>query len=246
MQFTRIYLKEIDSTHTFAIEMLSKSKPKEFTAISTFNQHHGRGQIGRHWFSDVDLNITSSLICYPSFLSLEYQHDLNMLLSNSLLEVLQTYNIEDIYIKWPNDIYISNKKIAGLLIYNALRGNKIAHTVCSVGLNVNQSAFPRQLPNPTSLKLETLQTFNLEDLETKIWQQFHKNYLEYKTFGNRALLKRKYIQHLYKRGELVFFSTQDERTISGEILGISDNGQLAINMNQKVLYFGYHEIKMIK
>jgi BirA family biotin operon repressor/biotin-[acetyl-CoA-carboxylase] ligase len=123
-----ITLKEVDSTNTFLKDALSKSTPLlDGSVIMADRQLAGRGQSGNSWISEAGKNLTFSVLLNPVFLAIERQFDLNMAVSLALNDFFNKYKIQAATIKWPNDSYINNKKVAGILIENILQGNKIKH-----------------------------------------------------------------------------------------------------------------------
>ena len=103
---------ELDSTNSYAIELLSKNKPSEGTVISAWNQAKGRGQIGSSWESEAGKNLTISLILYPTFLPIKQQFLLNQAISLSIYDFISRFIKNGVSIKWPNDILLNGKKVA--------------------------------------------------------------------------------------------------------------------------------------
>ena len=136
------HLSEIDSTNNYALNLLSKSTPAEGTTISADFQTHGRGQYGRDWLSESTKNLLSSIILYPDFLPANEQFSLSKAVSLAVRNCINSFlPSKEIRIKWPNDIYCDDKKIAGILIQNLLTGNKINVSV----IGIFNGAFSRKL-----------------------------------------------------------------------------------------------------
>ena len=179
-----ITLKEVDSTNTFLKDALSKSTPfLDGSVIMADRQLAGRGQSGNSWISEAGKNLTFSVLLNPVFLAIERQFDLNMAVSLALNDFFNKYKIQSATIKWPNDSYINNKKVAGILIENILQGNKIKHAIIGIGLNVNQDNFPANLKNVTSLKQALHQDYNLMQILGEICAFIEARYLQLKA-GN--------------------------------------------------------------
>ena len=146
-----IRLNRVNSTNKYAVEMIAKSKPIEGTVISASFQYEGRGQIGRFWESEAEKNITCSTILRPDFLEASDQFQLNIAISLALHDFISHFlDNKDVKIKWPNDIYVGDKKIAGILLQNSLIGKKVNSTIVGTGININQTEFSGDVPNPTS------------------------------------------------------------------------------------------------
>ena len=149
-----VELPRLTSTNLYAQELLSKSKPSEGTVISTSDQYAGRGQIGSGWESEAHKNITLTFIFYPAFLPIRQQFQLTQAISLGVKDCIEHFVPKNVKIKWPNDIYINDKKTCGILIQNTLSGAQISSSIIGIGININQTHFQTNPPNPTSFKLE--------------------------------------------------------------------------------------------
>lgn len=150
--------------------------------------------------------------------------------------------MSNVTIKWPNDIYINNKKVAGLLIHQSIQGKQLLSAVVGIGLNVNQETFPDYLPNPISIQQCTEKSYDLDMVVLKMLEAFSHYYA---LLRNRKfiLLKKEYLSYLYRRGEVCLFEKEDS-SIQGEILGIDSDGKLQLSIDNKIQSFSMHEIKM--
>ena len=236
------HFDSLESTNTYALELVSKSKPIEGTVISTFNQTKGRGQIGSKWNSQANKNITISFILYPNFLPIQKQFLLNCVASLATQELITKYIQKQVNVKWPNDIYINNGKVAGILIQNTLANKTINAAVIGIGLNVNQSTFSPDLPNPTSLKLESKRDYNLNELIDNLCFFLEKRYLQLK-HGDYEKLKADYLSALYLYQKEAQFTRPDGQEFTGKIRGISAIGKLEVESAQGLESFGLKEIR---
>lgn len=146
------YFDTLESTNNYC-KLLDPKSVGEFTVICAGKQTAGIGQQGNVWVSEPYKNLTFSIILKPSFLALTDQWLLSMTLAVAVSDCLN--NVlpkEEIHIKWPNDIYVSNSKICGILVTNQISSGNITQSICGIGLNVNQTEFPGWVPNPTSIK----------------------------------------------------------------------------------------------
>ena len=152
-----IEVESTDSTNNYAKglekETDSRGVPRPIVVWAK-EQTAGRGQRGNSWESEPGKNLTFSLVLYPQWLSAKHQFELSMLVSLGITAGLHKYlnTFEDLRIKWPNDIYYKDKKLAGILIENSIKENRIERSVVGVGLNVNQENFVSDAPNPISLR----------------------------------------------------------------------------------------------
>ncbi len=170
----KVYLRfdELSSTNDHAAELLApehpshtKSKPAEGTVIRADSQSAGRGQFGSRWESAAGKNLTFSVILYPEWLEIEAQFYLSMAVAlavhNAVCEVYR--GPLPVQIKWPNDLYLGDQKMGGILIQNSLSGARIQSSIIGIGLNVNQLHFDPDLPNPVSLASASGHAFDLGD-----------------------------------------------------------------------------------
>jgi len=169
-----IYINNTDSTNIYATNLIEKNKPEEFTIIQTGYQLKGKGQGNKFWHSEPNMNLLFSLILYPK-INADKQAYLNKAITISLCSFFSQYS-QNVYIKWPNDIWIDNKKIAGILIENSILGNKINNCIVGIGININQIDFPNEIPNPISLKKITGVEHNLSDVLENILSFIEINY----------------------------------------------------------------------
>lgn len=156
-----LYMPSIDSTQTY-IKTHLDSLPSPFWVCAGY-QTHGVGQFDRLWESQKDQNILCSLLMKD--IHIDQLKDIQFKLSSKLINMLQTYNIKS-YFKTPNDIYASYKKMCGILVETKIK-DELSHVIIGIGLNVNQDKFSENL-SATSMKLETNQTFKLENIFSQI------------------------------------------------------------------------------
>ena len=236
-----LFYDEIDSTNDEAKRLVSKSNPIEGTVIYSNNQWLGRGQIDSHWQSEGGKNIILSFIIYPEFLKIERNFDLNIWISTSIVAALSTY-CDRVQIKWPNDIYIGEKKIGGILIENSIRGQLLANSIVGIGLNINQTDF-EGLPRATSLAIETQRSYNLNTLTEELLATLDKTYLSIR-YG--VSFKEAYLNHLLGNGtDRLFRDRRTDQIIRGMIQGIDPQGRLMIFNQTGVSYFWMKEIEFL-
>ena len=242
----RQHFKQLPSTNLYALEQLTKSKPLEGTIITTEAQTEGRGQIGSQWESEAQKNITLSVILYPKFLLAKDQFWLNIAVSLSILDFFQTYILDphSVKIKWPNDIYVGQKKITGVLIQNQINSSSIQSSVIGFGININQTHFLSNAPNPTSLKLETQKDYELEQLIAVLCQKIESRYLQLRN-NKREKLKADYFHHLFQYQEKCTYQDKSGKQFIGRIIGITPFGKLEIAQEEGVKNYEIKEIKFV-
>ena len=166
----------LESTNRYC-EALDLAEVEDFTCYWALAQTAGIGQRGNHWHSTAGENLTFSLVLHPAFLPADRQFRLTQALSLALVDLLSTFHFPlSTLIKWPNDIYVGDKKICGTLVSTRLVGNSIASAVCGIGLNVNERSFPDWVPNPTSLSLLTGHNYELNPLLHQLLHCIERRY----------------------------------------------------------------------
>ena len=240
-----LQLERVDSTNSYAIELLSKNKPSEGTVISTYNQSDGRGQIGSKWESEPGKNITLSLILYPSFLPIKQQFLLNQVISLSVFDFISKHVKSEVKIKWPNDIMVDNRKVAGTLIQNILSSNVFQTSVIGIGVNVNQTIFKSDAPNPTSIKLETNSDLLIDEQIKLLCNDIEKRYLQLRA-NNQSIIKRDYLNNLYRfQEDAIYQQAENGEVFSGKIVGVDESGKLIIDHQKGQSMFSMKEIKFL-
>lgn len=241
-----IRLNRVNSTNKYATDMIAKSKPIEGTVISASFQYEGRGQIGRFWESEAGMNITCSTILRPTFLEASQQFLLNMAVSLAVYDFVDHFLDTDLVkIKWPNDIYVADQKIAGILIQNTLIGKTINTSIIGTGINVNQIHFSEDIPNPTSIATENGVTSSLDKLMPWLFRFLTKRYLQLKT-GQYDKMKLEYHDLLYRKDEWAEFMDSDENKWLGKITGVDDYGRLLmVDESSAEKVFGFREVRFL-
>lgn len=144
------YKEEVDSTNRYLTQWADREELPHLYTVWANYQTAGRGQRHNHWESEAGKNLTFSTLLFPHQVRANKQFLLSQAIAIAIQTVLSTY-VGGITIKWPNDIYHHNRKICGVLIENDLQGSWVQRTVAGIGLNVNQTLFHSDAPNPVSL-----------------------------------------------------------------------------------------------
>ncbi|MDO8366176.1 MAG: biotin--[acetyl-CoA-carboxylase] ligase [Saprospiraceae bacterium] len=148
-------------------------------------------------------------------------------------------------IKWPNDLYLGDKKTAGILIQNALSGSNLQSAIVGIGLNVNQLEFPADLPNATSMARTLGHKFDLEEVADRLFEGLERRYLQLKA-GHRSAIKAEYEEHLWRRGENSrFVRSADGSAFEGVILGVTEQGLLRVETSKSVEGFEVKELVFV-
>ena len=189
-------------------------------------QSAGRGQRGHTWHSNEGVNLTFSTVLKPTFLAAVEQFMLSEVVALSLVDALTEYGVE-CRIKWTNDIYAGDKKIAGVLIEQSLAGDTIARTVVGIGLNVNQREFPTDLPNPTSIVVERGAECDRREVLECFLKHLEKWYLRLER-GEREVIESAYNYRLYRRDEFHAYALPSGERFEAAIRGVRATGHLVL------------------
>ncbi len=223
----------VDSTNDIAKELIHCCPDSNGIVIRANFQKKGRGRQDHVWESNFGKNLLVSIIINPEKISSSQQFFINALVSTTLRDFLQVLIPHiPIKIKWPNDIYVQNRKIAGILIEHSIIGNIISHTIIGIGVNINQTDF-NVFPPPTSLQNETYQQYDIEKVCTNFVEIFLDNFSRFNPNDVSSLFKT-YTQHLFHIHELHEYLI-DKKKVIAEISGIDSDGCLLMKMENGVL-----------
>lgn len=239
-------INQVSSTNDYLAQLCKANKAQEFYTVVTEYQTSGKGQRGNTWESEVGKNLLFSIVVYPTALEANKQFYLSMLTAVSIVQALNKY-IDGFSIKWPNDIYWRNFKIAGILIENELQGKYITQSIIGVGLNINQENFQSDAPNPISLKDILGVDINRIELFQKILQGLVASYrlLEEDFKKMSATIRILYQRNLYRRNG--YYPYKDaEGTFMAQFEHIDPSGHLYLQDEQgKIRKYAFKEIEFI-
>src|SRR5690606_34123103 len=208
----------------------------EGTVIMAVDQHGGRGQKGTIWQSEPGKNLTFSLLLIPTFLDPKKHFLLTAAISIAVARWLESLTDVDVKIKWPNDIYVENRKIGGILIESILKGNTWKSAVVGIGININQTSFPPQIEKQTtSVKQILHRDCQVSELLGDLCKHIEREYLALKAGRFDAVLS-DYKQRLYRRDEVHPYQV-DGVNVSGVLRGVSETGRLQIDFNGHLVDF---------
>jgi BirA family biotin operon repressor/biotin-[acetyl-CoA-carboxylase] ligase len=248
-----IELQSVDSTNKYAMQLVQAEHlpngqaPQHGAVFFTLKQTSGKGQRGKNWISEPGANLTMSVILNPYPLKLTEQFILSACVALSVHQFFSKYAGDDTRIKWPNDIYWRDRKAGGILIESVVSSrqagdNNWKWAIAGIGININQTAFPAELPNPVSLKQITGKNFNLTDLAKDLCSVLEKNY-QLAISGGSGIILSQYQTHLYKKDQLVKLK-KGSRVFETTIRGVSTNGRL-ITENAIEELFDFGEVQWL-
>jgi len=192
-----ISVEQTTSTNWQLLQLSNEENLPEGTVLVAGYQTQGRGQGSKSWESEPGANLTFSIILYPLSINASQQFILSKAVSLAVYDFVSQY-VPNVSVKWPNDVYVGDKKIAGILIENFIIGDLMTKTIAGIGLNINQKRFSSDAPNPVSLWQLTGKTFVLEDCLKTLHEHIAARYRM--MTGNAEKLNSDYLQHLYRYG----------------------------------------------
>ena len=236
MQFPGfIELRSVDSTNNYALDLTRAKNLTERqaellhgTTVFAHEQWQGKGQRGKSWAAAPGENLHMSVIIAPQPRQLQQQFTLSAVIALAVRQFFAEKSSSDIFIKWPNDIYFQDRKAGGILIENVISGAEWKWAVIGIGLNVNQTVFDPDLPNPVSLKQITGKDYVClelaKELSAKVFERIEKCKSQ---ITDCRLQVADYNAHLYKRGEKVRLK-KDSRVFEAVIKEVTPTGQLLV------------------
>ena len=223
-----IILETVSSTNDYMLDKIKAGViTDEGTVVVTNEQLEGKGLDKNKWESESGKNLTFSVLLKPDFLKADQQFQLTKIISLAVFDFVRNYlPNERIKVKWPNDIYVGNKKIAGILINNTIKGKEIMYTVVGIGININQRNFSDEVLNATSLwhylncdlKTEYCLKNVLSHIERR-YQQLRNNKTTQINFD--------YKKALYRLNDFNLFNYKNA-IISARITGVNEYGQIRL------------------
>ena len=239
-----MYLESTDSTNTLLKQLAAEGNPPEF--IYAGFQTAGRGQMGNGWESEANKNLLCSILLPPR----KNLFELNVAVSVAVYRMISELGISELGIKWPNDIYWQDKKVAGILIENAIIGNEIKYSIAGIGLNVNQTTWKTDAPNPASLKQIHGTDFDIDELMQRLLAEVQKA-LDEDVWED-------YREHLYRREGWWYFAERvvsvvpsrvltehPENMFLAQIKKVTEQGELVLQTQEGTKKYHFKEIQFV-
>lgn len=253
-----MYIVETDSTNNLLKAAVAEEaawlREERIPVVWTGFQTAGRGQAGNGWESEREKNLLFSVLLRKPQVPVEKQFLISILAAVALWDtVAETIGNKELTIKWPNDLYWGDKKLAGMLIENTLTGGEIAYSIIGIGLNINQEQWVGNAPNPVSMRLITGQDYSPEQLLSR-----YLVHLQARLQSPQSAWREAYMQHLYRREgwwrfierEVSLTPTMNAQTTDGGFLarieGITEQGELILKKeNNETKTYHFKEIRYI-
>jgi len=246
MRFIIHHIDQVDSTNNYVFELCKKAKVEEGSVYIADEQYAGRGHNQNHWESEKGKNLTLSLVIHPNFIEPAQQFLITQFVSLAITDLLKILeNKSDVKIKWPNDIYIGDSKVCGILIQNSIVGNKIDYSIVGIGLNVNQKEFHSDAPNPISILNCIIEESNLDKLLNSLLSFIENRYKQLNNKIDLTAIEDEYLLNLYRYKKVSEF-IDNNGSFTGEIVGIGEYGRLIISTESGFLkQYNFKEIEFI-
>jgi len=233
MEFKIVHVDETDSTNRW----MKENGEGVMVVVADF-QTAGKGCGSNTWESERGQNLLFSVLIHPQKVSARTQFIITQMVSVALCNTLQRYIPQTPEIKWPNDIYVGDKKICGVLIENRLEGHRIKDCVIGIGLDVNQTEFKSDAPNPVSIKQLTGRDTDRDELLHLFLNQLQL------AVENKGI-HQDYKNRLYRRKGLYPFEANGTRFMA-TVVGTTDDGRLMLQNDEGIAHlYRFKEITFI-
>jgi BirA family biotin operon repressor/biotin-[acetyl-CoA-carboxylase] ligase len=219
-----LVLDSVDSTNNYAMALIQQGERDTIKPVFAMEQTQGKGRRGKHWKSNKGANIMMSIPIEMQWLPLSQQFQLSAAIALSCHDLFLKYRVSNVFIKWPNDIFINDSKAGGILIENVIKGTLWQWSVIGIGLNINQEKFEDFNLKATSLKLATGETYDVLKLAEELVSTVLKRVNELKS-GKFEKMLEEYNQHLFARNKIIKLK-KGNIVFETKIAGVSSSGQL--------------------
>jgi BirA family biotin operon repressor/biotin-[acetyl-CoA-carboxylase] ligase len=238
-----IFHKSLTSTNSYAATLLKNETVQEGTVVCTDFQTIGRGQTGNTWESEKGKNLLFSVILFPSTIRPEEQFIVSKTISLGICDWL-TGIIPGVSIKWPNDIYANNDKIAGILIESSIIRNEMESMIVGIGLNLNQKKFKSNAPNPVSLRMLTGKDHDRDDCLKNLILCLDLRYRQLLEDGSKGI-DTGYSGKLYRKDEWCRYRDA-AGDFEGSIVSVTPEGRLLIkDRSGKIRKYDFKEVEFL-
>lgn len=242
LNYRIVWHDKVTSTNDVCVKAAVEGE-LEGLVIAAYFQEHGRGQRGNSWESEVNKNLTFSLLLRPAFLKVEQQFMLSKIIALGVIDWLKSITL-DATIKWPNDIYVIDCKIAGILIENGFSSNVLDYSVAGIGVNLNQTAFSSDIPNPTSVLLATGVKYVAELVIVDLLEFINVRYQQL-IDGLTSVISDDYLNRLYRRNNYYQYIDKNEK-FEARIVGVKPGGELMLETKGGTIKsYGFKEVSFV-
>ena len=233
-------IDSVGSSNNYAASQLLTKRLTEGIVFVAGSQLDGRGQGSNRWESEPNRNLTFSILLYPDFIPIARQFEISKAISLGVTDFLKPL-VDQVSIKWPNDIYVGHGKVAGILIENSIRTDRISSCIVGIGLNINQSVFISDAPNPVSLLQITGKVYDTDRMLSELCVHLDHRYHQLRN-GTLRGIDQDYSQMMYQRDCWSPYSDENGE-FEGRILGVDEIGRLLIEtLNGTIKTYHFKEV----
>lgn len=235
------HFQEIDSTSTYLKK--NYQKLENFTFVSANYQTKGHGRYNRKWYGECKKDLMFSILIKDKELISKYSY-LSLASAAIIYKTLKELDIKNVSIKWPNDVFVNDKKISGILLESVSSDMGIESLIIGVGLNVNSTTFEKEMiNNPTSIYLETNKKITLEEIKNSIYNKFSNMFVEIKNndYSYLQLVR----DNNYLKDKMVYAIINNEKTLV-KVIDINQDNSLKIDIDGKCINLNSGEISFHK
>ncbi|MBA4321927.1 MAG: biotin--[acetyl-CoA-carboxylase] ligase [Odoribacter sp.] len=238
-----IYRENLSSTNSHAATLLKNRPVQEGAIIYTNYQTAGRGQAENIWESEKGKNLLISIILYPFMIKPADQFIISEIISLGICDYLRQFTA-NVSIKWPNDIYVNNDKIAGILIEASIIRNEIENIIAGIGLNINQKIFKSDAPNPVSLTMITGKIYDTDECLKNLASHLDRRYKQL-LHEKRSEINSDYLSNLYRFGQWSDYRDSNG-LFEGRVISVTTGGRLQIEDRRGRIYeYGFKEVNFL-
>jgi BirA family biotin operon repressor/biotin-[acetyl-CoA-carboxylase] ligase len=235
-----IELESVDSTNNYAMARIHEGMASDGLVCLARYQWAGKGQRGKSWLSEAGQNLIMSLVIEPAPLNLSQQFLFSAAVALGMLDLFHSVDIPNCWIKWPNDVYLNDRKAAGILIESVIQGKTWPFAVIGVGMNLNQESFPAEIPNAVSLKQITGKNYEPVEIARELVPRIRNRIAVLKKDPDFILSD--FNQNLYNRNKPVALKKGKELIIATILkvdakgflhtdTGVYDLGEISLTLN---------------
>lgn len=214
-------LERADSTNSWVATQ--EHTLADMTVVRAIEQTQGRGQRGNSWESQPNMNLTFSMIHRPEQFEARRQFGISQAVALGVVDMLSDYGVEAC-VKWPNDIYVGDRKICGILIENSITDRLLTRCIIGIGININQEQFISDAPNPVSLRQLTGRLYDLEEAQIRVARHIERRLLQ-----TGASQHEEYLRRLWRgEGYYSYREANDSEVFEARIADIAPDGYLTL------------------
>ncbi len=240
-----LHLEEVDSTNSYIMREAGRLEAPVMVLAHT--QTAGQGQRGNSWESEPGKNLTFSIFYRPSSLAPMAQFSMSEAVALGVVDFLGRHGTEA-KVKWPNDIYVGDRKICGILIRHSIMGNCVDYSVIGVGINVNQKAFISDAPNPVSMWQIAGEEYNLGTMEKEIADIMESRLELIRSEAYRLALHKEFMGKLWRGDDHLypFLDTATGENFMARIEGVASHGPISLRLSDgSVRTYAFKEVSFL-